>query len=146
MSHEKVGSIRTYGSGEGPILYERKQRGISLPYDQMSKEERATLSGPVKEYNLKDVEQLIVKVQIRHEALYKSDVTIELPKYMSDEELKAHMKDLENRVSTKRSFEQAMQVVEEMGFDVLETESGFPKYPSEMKCELSSYEVEKGVY
>lgn len=50
MSHEKVGAIRTYGGMHGPILYERKQRGITLPYDNMTKEERQNLNGPVKIY------------------------------------------------------------------------------------------------
>lgn len=50
MSHEKVGAIRTYGSPFGAVLYERKQRGITLPYDNMTKEEREQLNGEVKTY------------------------------------------------------------------------------------------------
>jgi len=56
MSHEKVGAIRTYGVNDGPVLYERKQRGITLPYDNMTKEERKSLNGPVKTY-FKEVEK-----------------------------------------------------------------------------------------
>lgn len=50
MSHEKVGAIRTYGTESGLVLYERKQPGVSLPYDFMTKEQRENLSGPVKIY------------------------------------------------------------------------------------------------
>lgn len=50
MSNENVGAIRTYGSVNGPILYERKHRGITLPYDNMTKKERDNLNGPIKTY------------------------------------------------------------------------------------------------
>lgn len=51
MSHEKVGAIRTNGNTlTSCITYSRKQRGITLPYDTMTKEERDALNGPVKTY------------------------------------------------------------------------------------------------
>lgn len=51
MSHEKVGVIRTTGNGlYGKVTYERKQRGITLPYDKMTEDERNALNGEVKTY------------------------------------------------------------------------------------------------
>lgn len=51
MSHEKVGAIRTYTNGNQTcITYERVQRGITLPYDNMTEEERKALNGEVKTY------------------------------------------------------------------------------------------------
>lgn len=50
MSHEKLGAIQTYGNPDGPVMYGRKTRGITLPYDKLTAEERKNLSGPVKTY------------------------------------------------------------------------------------------------
>lgn len=51
MSHEKVGAIRTHSNSHNTfVAYERRQRGINLPYDYMTKEERQALNGPVKTY------------------------------------------------------------------------------------------------
>ena len=51
MSHEKVGAIRTHSNSFNTFVsYERRQRGITLPYDSMTKEERQALNGPVKTY------------------------------------------------------------------------------------------------
>lgn len=50
MSHEKVGAIHVHESGK---VYWRKQRGITLPYDNMTKEEREKLNGEVTTFYIK---------------------------------------------------------------------------------------------
>lgn len=47
MSHEKVGAIKVHESGK---MYWREQRGITLPYDTMTKEEREKLNSEVITY------------------------------------------------------------------------------------------------
>ena len=49
MSHEKIGAIHVHPSGQG---YWRKQRGITLPYDNMTKEEREKLNSEVTIYHI----------------------------------------------------------------------------------------------
>lgn len=56
MSHEKLGAIQTYGHPGGPVIYERKTRGITLPYDKLTAEERENLNGPVKTYFINEKE------------------------------------------------------------------------------------------
>ena len=49
MSHEKVGAIHVHPSGQG---YWREQRGITLPYDNMTKEDREKLNSEVTIYHI----------------------------------------------------------------------------------------------
>ena len=49
MSHEKIGAIHVHPSGKG---YWRVQRGITLPYDNMTKKEREKLNGEVTVYRI----------------------------------------------------------------------------------------------
>lgn len=55
MSHEHVGALRTSMHGSR-ITYNRSQRGITLPYDNMTKEERNLLNGDIKTYHIDDLE------------------------------------------------------------------------------------------
>lgn len=58
MSNEKVGAIKTSTNPISNITtYSRVHRGIDLPYDFMSKEEKQMLNGEVVTYHIDEVKE-----------------------------------------------------------------------------------------
>lgn len=82
-----------------------------------------------------------VKITVVDKVTYTSDVIIELPSYMSEEEFEAHLDDTENNLSPGSNFEDVVDELERMGFEIKETETGFPDNPDEVNSEITNYEI-----
>lgn len=74
-----------------------------------------------------------VGIAVEETLTYRSEVIIEQPSYMSDEELDSHIEQAEKKVS---SFADFTAELEQMGFHVHETVTGFPSSPDDTEFEV----------
>jgi len=89
---------------------------------------------------------LTAKLKIENTVKYTSEIIVKVPTYCSEEELAEHIEALKKKINSTDDFNQIVIVIEDYGFDIEETLTGFPNHPDIIASGIVDYEVNKGEY
>jgi len=79
----------------------------------------------------------MMKIVVEDTARFVSDIKVKKPVYMSDEEFTQHVTDARTSLGEKGIASDLENKLSEMGFEVTETESNYPKFPDRVKSVIT---------
>lgn len=63
---------------------------------------------------------------------FLTEITVEIPPYMSEEEFIKHVNDAKSQIDEKAIARNLENKLAEIGFNITETESNYPKFPDKV--------------
>lgn len=87
-----------------------------------------------------------ITIRVEEKLTYTSDITVELPYGVSEEELNNQLDEIQhevNRLSGGGNYEDVAEELLELGYDVRETITSFPSSPDFVELEITDYVIHK---
>lgn len=83
---------------------------------------------------------MYLKIRVDDTLRYSSDIIVEVPNNISDNEIAHLLETAQENLIKPANYEDVVYEIEQQGYTVIESVSGYPNNPDNTECEITEYD------